>query len=163
MVILGIDPGSTRVGYGLIQKTGNEIKFLEAGLLKIRKVRLRETLSEGDQSNLLEIKRQLEKLFKKWRPEIMAVEKLYFVKNQKTALGVAQARGAIVLSALENNLPIKEYTPNEVKAGITGYGLADKKSVAKMVKLILNEPTLKVIDDASDALALAIMASNSKS
>jgi len=85
--------------------------------------------------------------------------KLFFMKNQKTAMSVAEARGAIMLSAAESGLSVKEFSPNEVKAGITGYGLADKKAVLKMVRLILNQPSLNLIDDASDALAIAIVAS----
>lgn len=148
MIILGIDPGSERIGYGLILKEKNKIKLLEAGILKIRK----------ENPRLLEIKYQIDKIIKKWQPQILAIEKVYFMKNKKTALEVTQSRGVIILSAEENKLVIKEYSPNEIKAGITGYGLADKKSIAKMVKLLLNEPKLKIIDDATDALAVAIMA-----
>lgn len=149
MVILGIDPGSERVGYGLILKNKNKINFLEAGILRIKK----------EKPRLLEIKRQVDSLIKKWQPQILAIEKIYFMKNKKTALEVIQSRGVIILGAEENNLIIKEYSPNEIKAGITGYGLANKEAVAKMVKLLLNEPKLKIIDDATDALAVAIIAS----
>lgn len=149
MVILGIDPGSERIGYGLISKRKNKINLLEAGILKIEK----------EKPRLLEIKHQIDRLIKKWQPKILAIEKIYFMKNKKTALDVIQSRGVIILEAEENNLIIKEYAPNEIKAGITGYGLADKKAVAKMVKLLLNEPNLKIIDDATDALAAAIITS----
>jgi crossover junction endodeoxyribonuclease RuvC len=90
----------------------------------------------------------------------MGIERLYFATNQKTAIAVAEARGIILLSAAEAGLPIKEYAPNEVKTGVAGYGLADKKAVLKMVKLTLGMQDLKVIDDASDALAIAIMAAS---
>ena len=86
------------------------------------------------------------------------MEKVYFSKNQKTAMSVAEARGVIILTGLEAGLKVKEFSPNEVKAGITGYGHADKQGVAKMVNLALETPRLKVIDDASDALAIAIFA-----
>lgn len=151
MIILGIDPGSKRVGYGLIKKTHGSLSLVKAGLLKIT---TKEYLK-----NLIEIKIQISQLIKKFKPEILAIEKLYFVKNQKTGLDVAQTRGVIILAALESGLKIKEFTPNEIKSGVTGYGLADKKAVAKMVKTILNQPALKVIDDVSDALAIAILAS----
>jgi len=150
MIILGIDPGTARVGYGVIKKEGGKVLFLDAGILKIKK-------QEG-QHIFLQIKIGLEQIIKKWRPEILAVEKVYFSKNQKTAMSVAEARGVIILTGLEAGLKVKEFSPNEVKAGITGYGHADKQGVAKMVNLALETPRLKVIDDASDALAIAIFA-----
>jgi len=106
---------------------------------------------------MLDVKNELKKIIDKFQPETLAIEKLFFAKNRKTALEVAHTRGVIILAAMEQNLKIKEYAPNEIKAGITGYGMADKKAVLKMVKLFLNQPDLKIIDDASDALAIAIM------
>ena len=147
MIILGVDPGSKRVGYGLLEKTGAKLNLLDAGLLEINKPL---------PLNLLEIENGLTGLIKKFRPERMAVEKLFFMNNQKTGIEVSQARGVILLSALKNKIKISEYAPNEVKLAVSGYGLADKKAVEKMVKLILNKPDLKLIDDAIDALALAI-------
>lgn len=151
MIALGIDPGTRRVGYGLVKSAGSELAFIAAGILAIK--------STDDAQALRETKEELDALIKKYRPDVMGVEKLYFAKNQKTALAVAQARGVVLLAATERGLPIKEYTPNEVKLGVTGYGLADKKAVLKMVRLMLGKHDLAVIDDASDALALAIMAS----
>ncbi len=151
MTILGIDPGFRRIGYGLIQKNSNQLKFLSAGILKIK--------SRNNFEVFEEIKDQVDFLIKKFRPKIMAVEKLYLVRNQKTAMETAEARGIIILSAVEHGLGIKEYSPNEIKAGVTGYGLADKKAVAKMVGVILSLPRLNFIDDATDALAVAILAS----
>lgn len=149
MVILGVDPGTSRIGYGLIKKNPAGISFLDAGILKIK--------SDG-KKRLLEIKKGLSSLIKKWRPEMVAVEKIYFSKNQKTGIEVAQARGILMLAGLEAGLETREYSPNEVKLGLTGYGMADKKAVAKMVNLILKTPKLNVIDDASDALAIALFA-----
>lgn len=148
MIVLGIDPGTKRVGYGIIKKEGGELRFVSAGILKV---------GGGGPAALLEIKNGVSKLIRKFKPEVLAIEKLYFSKNQKTAMGVAEARGIIMLAALEDDLKIEEYSPNEVKAGIAGYGFADKRAVLKMVRLILGELNLKVIDDASDALALAIL------
>jgi len=147
MLVLGIDPGSKRIGFGFVEKTGGQLKFVTADLLVRPK-------------NLLEIKNQITSLIEKYKPNLLAVEKLYFSKNQKTALDVAEARGVIILSALEKNLTIAEFTPNEIKSAVTGYGLADKKAVAKMVRLSLNEPELNVIDDVTDALAIAITATS---
>lgn len=150
MIILGIDPGTARVGYGVIKKESGKIFFLDAGILKIKK--------SAEKHFLFQIKTEAASLIKKWKPEILAVEKVYFSKNQKTAMSVAEARGVIFLTGIEAGLETREYSPNEVKAGITGYGHADKRGVAKMVNLALGTPGLKIIDDASDALAIAIFA-----
>lgn len=152
MIILGIDPGSRRIGFGLIRKERGLVEMLDAGILKIK--------SKEDLGAIVEVKNQLTKLIIKYHPDFMAIEKLFFSKNRKTALSVAQSRGAIVLTAAEKGLAIKEFSPNEVKAGLTGYGLADKKAIAKMVRLILKKPDLKILDDATDALAIAIVASS---
>ncbi|MEK7180834.1 MAG: crossover junction endodeoxyribonuclease RuvC [Patescibacteria group bacterium] len=154
MIILGIDPGYKRIGYGIIENHSNQFKLIKAGLLKIPAGDSAKTAS----SVSLEIKN----LIDKFKPNLLALEKLYFSKNQKTALKVAEMRGVIALAATEKGLPIKEFTPNEIKSGIAGYGLADKKAVAKMVRLTLNEPSLRVLDDVSDALAAAIVASYQK-
>ena len=149
MISLGIDPGTRRIGYGIIRSEPGTLEFITAGILKIE--------SSNDASALLETKNEIRKLIKQYEPASIAVEKLFFAKNQKTALAVAQARGVILVSAEEYNVPIREFTPNEVKLGVTGYGAADKKAVLKMVKLLLGKHDLKIIDDASDALALAII------
>ncbi len=154
MIALGIDPGTRRVGYGVILQEAHEAIFVEAGIMSITRT--------DEPGALLEIKQSLDKLIAKHKPDVIAVEKLFFAKNQKTALAVAQARGVILLTAEEQGLRIREYAPNEVKSGVTGYGSADKKAVLKMVRFILKKPDLKVIDDASDALALAIMAANDR-
>jgi len=151
MISIGIDPGTRRVGYGVVRREGGDLTFLAAGILKIK--------SAEDAAALVETKTELDKLISKYRPDALGVEKLFFAKNQKTGIAVAQARGVILLAATERGVSVKEYTPNEVKLGVTGYGLADKKAVLKMVRLILGRADLKMIDDASDALALAIMAS----
>jgi crossover junction endodeoxyribonuclease RuvC len=154
MISLGIDPGTRRIGYGIVRSgqdgNANAVEFVAAGILKIE--------SSDDPGALVETKRELDALVKKYKPDIVAIEKLFFAKNQKTALAVAQARGVILLAVHERGVPIQEYTPNEVKLGVAGYGHADKKAVLKMVQLILGQHSLKMIDDASDALALAILA-----
>lgn len=151
MTILGIDPGTTRAGYGVIQNIAGGPKFITAGILKVPK--------DGDKADILEaIKKSVTALCAEHRPGIVAVEKLFFAKNRKTALDVAEARGVILMAAREAGTTIREYSPNEVKMAVTGYGSADKKAVLKMVRLILKTPDLKVIDDASDALAIALAA-----
>ena len=149
MIVLGIDPGTKRAGYGAVLKEGSTYTLLCAGILQTSAKEAADILSE--------IKISLDKIISDIRPDCLATEKLYFSKNQKTALAVAEARGIILLAAKEKGLPILEFSPNEVKLGITGYGMADKKDVLKMVRLILKSPNLKIIDDASDALALAIL------
>lgn len=148
MIILGIDPGSRRIGYGLIEKNGQKFSLVDAGLLKIK--------SKNDVGALLETREDLQKIIKKYKPTICAIEKLYFVRNQTTGIAVGQSRGVILLAATEAGIPIEEFTPNEVKSRVTGYGLSDKKAVEKMVRMILQEKNLKLIDDAWDALAIAL-------
>jgi crossover junction endodeoxyribonuclease RuvC len=148
MIILGIDPGTKRIGYGLIKSENQKIKFLASGILKIK---------EKEPKNFLEIEKELFKIIKKYKPTLAVIEKIYFMKNQKTAIEVAQARGIIMNQILKNKIKLIECTPNEMKAAITGYGFADKKAIFKMVRLILNLPeSTKMIDDAADALAMAI-------
>jgi len=154
MIAIGIDPGTRRVGYGVILQERTEAIFVEAGIIAIA--------STDDVGALYETKQGLDKLIIKHKPDVLAVEKLYFAKNQKTALAVAQARGVILLAAKEHGVRIREYAPNEVKLGVTGYGAADKKAVLKMVRIILKQPGMDVIDDASDALALAILAAGER-
>ncbi len=148
MIALGIDPGSRRIGYGVVNSEHGTIKYVAAGIFNIK--------TKDDISALEETKSEIDRLIKKHKPDVVAIEKIFFAKNQKTAIAVAQARGVVLLAAKERGVSIKEYTPNEVKLGVTGYGFADKKAVLKMVRLILGKKDLKVIDDASDALALAI-------
>jgi crossover junction endodeoxyribonuclease RuvC len=154
MIALGIDPGSRRIGYGVVKCDGSALTLVAAGILEIK--------TADDVSALEETKKGVDALIKKHKPDVMAIEKLFFAKNTKTALAVAQARGVILLATKERGVRIKEYTPNEVKSGVAGYGFADKKAVLKMVRLILNKPDLAVIDDASDALALAILSTGER-
>jgi crossover junction endodeoxyribonuclease RuvC len=154
MIALGIDPGTRRIGYGVVECNGPTITFVTAGILAIT--------STDDVPALEETKKGIDALIKKHKPDVVAIEKLFFAKNTRTALAVAQARGVILLATKERGVRIKEYTPNEVKSGVTGYGLADKKAVLKMVRLILGKGDLKLIDDASDALALAILSTGDR-
>ncbi|MCX7589726.1 MAG: crossover junction endodeoxyribonuclease RuvC [Patescibacteria group bacterium] len=149
MIILGIDPGTQRVGYGIIEIKNKKPIFKKCGILKINKKNI---------ELLKEVKKEINKLISKWKPKILGIEKLYFSKNQKTAMAVAEVRGVILLTALEKNIKILEYSPNEIKLSITGYGFADKKSVAKMVNLILKINNKKLIDDATDAIAISLVA-----
>ncbi len=151
MIILGIDPGSTRIGYGLIEKSGGKLKFIKAGLLKIK--------AKDKCERLVDLEKSFSVLIKKEKPDQVVMEKLYFVKNQKTGLEVAQSRGVLTLLITKNKIPLLELTPLEIKQGVTGYGMADKKSVAKMVAKILKIDKINDYDDATDALAAAITGS----
>lgn len=147
-VILGIDPGTSRVGYGVI--CGKSSPALVAcGLLE---------LGAPKSSRLKAISRELELIMTKHRPALVAVEKLYVAKNSKAALAIAEARGVILLAAQKRGVPIAEYAPASVKKAVTGYGAADKKAVALMVRSILRVPKIEGPDDVTDALALAIAA-----
>jgi len=151
MIILGIDPGSARVGYGIIKKEKNNLGFIKAGLLKIT--------SNDKNERLLQLEKSFSELLKKERPDLAVLEKLYFMRNLKTALDVAQSRGVLTLIIIKYKIPLLEYTPLEIKQAVTGYGMADKKSVAKMVAKILKINKISKYDDASDALAAAILGS----
>lgn len=149
MIILGIDPGYSRLGYAIFEKNSDSEKLIECGCV--------ETSAKKDfQAKMLEIGNAVDNIIKKTKPETLSIEKVFFTKNQKTALKIAEIRGAIVYIALKNKLKIAEYTPLEVKSAVCGYGKAPKEQVAKMVKLILGLKNQIKQDDAADAVALCI-------
>lgn len=148
-IILGVDPGLADTGYGLILKKGGRLSLLEYGSIKTKAKK-----NTGDR--LCQINQELTKLIKKFKPIQIAVEQLFFCKNVKTALAVGQARGVIILTAVENNLPIFEFTPLQVKQAVAGYGRAEKRQIQEMVKILLNLKNYPKSDDAADALAIAI-------
>ena len=156
MIILGIDPGVAKVGFGVISKISslkpknrNEIKCLDYGCIKTDP-----KLSDGER--LKKIANELNKLIKEHQPNVMAVENIYFFKNLKTAMPVSQAKGVILLAAAKKKIPVYEFTPPQVKLAITSYGRAEKIQVQKMAKNILNLKEIPKPDDAADALAVAI-------
>ncbi len=149
MIILGIDPGTANTGYGLIEKSQEGIKFLACGCIKTFPDR-------SPQDRLNEIFNELNKLIKKYKPDILSVEKLFFFKNVKTAIPVSQAKGIILLVAAKKKIPIYEFTPLEVKMIITGYGRAQKKQVQEVIKRLLDLEKAPSPDDAADALGVAI-------
>lgn len=151
MRILGIDPGSNRCGWGCIEKKGGKIIYIDAGLIETK---------HSQNNKFLFIGQEYKKIIIKTQPDIISIEKIFFAKNVKTAIEVAQARGVILYESLLYNIAIVEYNPMQVKQAVTTYGLADKKAVAKMVSMILAIPQLKMIDDTSDALAIALAACN---
>lgn len=150
--ILGIDPGTVRIGYGLIEKRGSQLSLLKSGLLKI-------TSSEKIE-RLYELEKNFQKLLKEAKPELVALEKLYFLKNQKTAFDVAEARGILLVNIYKAGVPLVEFSPPQIKSAVAGYGKADKAAVAKMAAKTLGLESIKAIDDVTDAIAIAIAASS---
>ncbi len=150
MIVLGIDPGTVRVGYGVILKNGSNLQHLQSGLLKLP--------GEKYENRLVALEKNLKRLIRAVRPARVGLERLFFVRNQKTAMKVAEARGVILKTLTERAIPLKELNPSEIKLAVTGDGNASKNAVQKMVKLILKLPARKMVDDVSDALAIAISA-----
>ncbi|TSC72340.1 MAG: crossover junction endodeoxyribonuclease RuvC [Parcubacteria group bacterium Gr01-1014_70] len=151
MIILGIDPGYGRVGYGLIQKENAALSYLTAGCIETEK-------TESASQRLHSIYQRLTALMSAEPPHLVALEQLFFAKNTKTALRVAETRGVLLLLAQEHNLPFREFTPLQVKMATCGYGRADKTQMQHMVMRILKLPAIPEPDDAADALAIALTA-----
>lgn len=149
MIILGIDPGIAIVGYGVIEYIGNSFKVIDYGAITTEA-----TLSFPDRLKL--VYDGIYKVLDTHKPDAMAIEELFFNKNAKTVIKVGQARGALILAAVNYGVDIFEYTPLQVKQGVVGYGRADKKQVQEMVKLLLNLKKVPKPDDVADALAVAI-------
>ena len=149
MIVLGIDPGYAIVGCGVVEYQNNRFRPLAYGAITTEahtpfNLRIEKIFDEANE------------IIQKYRPDAMAIEKLFFNTNQKTAIDVAQARGALVLAAQKNKVPIFEYTPLQVKQSVVGYGRAEKKQVQEMTRVMLNLEKIPKPDDAADALAMAI-------
>ncbi len=151
MIVLGIDPGTAALGYGIVESTGGRLRSVDYGCLVTSPDA---TLPE----RLLAIHRHVDGLIERHRPDVMAVERLFFTKNVQTAFGVGQARGVVLLAAAAHDVPVGEATPSEIKSAIAGDGRADKEAVGRMVQLVLRLATRPAPDDAADALAIAIWA-----
>lgn len=155
MTILGIDPGVAIVGYGLIKEEKKSLQLINYGcILTSSKAKHPERLAK--------IAKELKKLINKHKPNILAIEELFFCKNVKTALKVGEARGVILAVAMQFKLSIYEFTPLQIKQAITSYGRADKNQVQQMVKVILNLKEIPRPDDAADAIAVAITCAHSQ-
>lgn len=151
MIVLGIDPGTAIMGFGVVETTP-KLHWVAHGTIDTPK-------NKPNQERLLLLEQGLTRLFKKYKPEVLCVERLYFFKNVKTVLPVSEARGVILLIAAKNKVVLKELTPLQAKMAVTGYGRAQKKQVQLMVQQILGLKTFPKPDDAADALALAIASS----
>lgn len=147
--ILGIDPGTGILGFGVITGSTSKPQMVDAGV-----IRTRPHQPEGER--LLIIYESLREIVAQNKPDIISVEKLFFARNVTTAMTVSQARGVVLLVAQQHSLPIFEYTPMQIKQSLTGYGKADKKQVQEMVKILLNLTEVPKPDDCADALAAAL-------
>jgi crossover junction endodeoxyribonuclease RuvC len=157
MIVLGIDPGLALTGWGVIEtKSRNEIKPITYGCITTKPT---QTLIQRLQT----INEQLQEILNKYRPENVAIEELFFLKEAKTVAAVGQARGAIVLTIALNKIKLFEYNPRSVKIALTGYGSADKYQMQRMVKTLLHLKEIPTPDDAADALAMAICHINTTS
>lgn len=154
-IILGIDPGTTTTGFAIIKKEWRNVEILEFWVI--------ETQIKADlSSKILDIWSDIEELIKKYKPDICGIEKLFFLKNLKTWIDVAQARWTVLYILAKHSIPVLEYTPLQVKSGICGSGNAPKKQVQNALKIIYKLDKIPTPDDAADALAIAYITSLSR-
>lgn len=149
MLILGIDPGYAIVGFGLVESRGTRQHLVRCGAINT-------PAGLALPARLLQIANDLESLIGQFQPEVMAIEELYFNHNVTTGIGVAQARGVIVMTAEKLSVPIAEYNPSQVKQAVVGYGKAEKRQVMDMTKRLLHLSAVPKPDDAADAVAIAL-------
>ncbi|MBI2670284.1 MAG: crossover junction endodeoxyribonuclease RuvC [Candidatus Yanofskybacteria bacterium] len=153
MRILGIDPGTSLIGYGIIDVDGKNYKAVNFGDLKTG-------VNIKNADRVATVYNFFDKLIKKYRPDKLALETLFFFKNAKTVIKVSEIRGILMYTAAKNGIEISEFTPLQVKQAVTSYGRAEKTQVQNMVKLILDLETIPRPDDVADALAIAICCAN---
>ncbi len=149
MRIIGIDPGTGILGFGIIEADARRVQLVDAGVI-------RTPVHEDDAVRLQTIFEELTDIIVSTHPSVMSVEKLFFARNVTTAMTVAQARGVVLLCGKQAGLELFEYTPMQIKQSITGYGKADKKQMQEMVRTLLNLKEIPKPDDAADALAAAL-------
>lgn len=149
MRILGIDPGTGILGFGVIESNKGKVQLVDAGVI-------RTPVHEDDAVRLQTIFDELTDIITATKPTEMSVEKLFFARNVTTAMTVAQARGVVLLCGMQAGLQIAEYTPLQIKMAVTGYGKADKKQIQEMVRVILGLKDVPKPDDCADAIAAAL-------
>jgi crossover junction endodeoxyribonuclease RuvC len=155
VIVLGIDPGTAALGYGIVDRTASGLRAIDYGCLTT-------SADLPMPERLRRIHALVAELIETHHPAIVAVERVFFSKNAQTAFAVGQARGVVLLAAAQAGVPVREATPNEVKVGVTGYGRAEKGQVARMVTVILQLAEVPTPDDAADALAIAISCANAE-
>ncbi len=148
-IVLGIDPGLANTGYGLIEVAGNRHRHIEHGVL-------RTAAGQPKGKRFISLYEQLDAVIRKTKPDEAGIEKIFFARNSKTALLVAEAKGVILLCLAQNGIAFSEYTPLQVKQAVLGRGKAEKKQIQMIVKLIFRLDELPKPDDAADALAVAL-------
>lgn len=149
MRIIGIDPGTGILGFGVIEVIQGKIRMIDAGVITTPAHTPHDVRLEDIYDSLTDIIAQT-------KPDVMSIEKLFFAQNVTTAMTVAQARGVAMLAGRKGGMPISEYTPMQIKQTVTGYGNADKKQVQEMVRLQLGLTEAPQPDDCADALAAAL-------
>ncbi len=150
MRVLGVDPGLTRCGVGIVDgAVGSPISLVEVGVILT-------PVESPLEQRLLDLDQQLSQWINMWKPDVIAVERVFSQHNMRTVMGTGQAAGIALLLAAKAGIPVMMHTPSEVKASVTGSGRANKAQVAQMVQKILNLETIPKPVDATDALALAI-------
>lgn len=154
MRIMGIDPGIAIVGFGIIDQSGSRLKAVQYGSIQTK-------AELSMPTRLKQIYESCTALLTQYKPDVVAVEKLYFNRNVTTAFTVGQARGVIILAAAEADLELTEYTPLQVKQAVVGYGKAEKHQMQEMVKMLLALPSIPRPDDVADALGVAICEAHS--
>ncbi|MGD8604153.1 MAG: crossover junction endodeoxyribonuclease RuvC [Anaerolineales bacterium] len=149
MLVIGIDPGTASTGYGLVRQDQGELKVVDYGVIAT-------SADDPMPSRLSQLYSELQKILALHQPDLAAVEQLFFQTNVKTAISVGQARGVALLALAQIGLEVGEYTPNDIKQAVVGYGGADKHQVQEMVRMMLAMEEIPKPDDAADALAVAI-------
>jgi crossover junction endodeoxyribonuclease RuvC len=153
VIVLGIDPGTAALGYGIVDSTRGRLREVDHGCLETSPdIALPE--------RLLAVHALVDELIETHQPDVIAVERLFFSRNAQTALAVGQARGVVLLAAAQHGVVVREATPNEVKSAVAGYGAADKGQIQRMVQMVLGMAERPRPDDAADALAIAVWAAN---
>ncbi|NMO96742.1 crossover junction endodeoxyribonuclease RuvC [Paenibacillus lemnae] len=149
MRIMGIDPGIAIVGFGFVDKEGSKLTPVQYGSIQT-------AAHTPEEERLIQVYEGMVQLLDQYKPDEVAFEKLFFNRNVTNAMAVSQARGVLILAAVQRGLPIGEYTPMQVKQAIVGYGKAEKKQVQEMVRMFLKLQSVPKPDDVADALAVAI-------
>jgi crossover junction endodeoxyribonuclease RuvC len=150
MIVIGIDPGLARLGYGVIEVAEGDVRMVCYGCIETSGKNIRAS------ERLLKIYTAVEELLEQYQPSHVSLEKLFFAKNISSAMGVSEVRGIVLLAAEQRAIPVTEYTPNQVKQAITGSGRADKRQMQEMIKRLLRLKEIPYPDDAADALSIAL-------
>ncbi len=149
MIVVGIDPGIARVGYGVLDKTGRYPTPITYGCIETKS-------SLAQSQRLREVYEKISQVLDEYNPECVAIEQLFFSRNTTSAMQVSEARGVLLLAVEQRDIPIAEYTPNQIKQAVTGSGRADKHQVQEMMRRLLRLQEIPRPDDAADGLAVAL-------